>query len=183
MPDTFSILRSIENTDEFHLSRLLLLIHAFSGASGLEPVEGLTKLAKLDFFLRYPLYLERALEIRHVNPQAVRTAPYERTNVESTMVRYRFGPWDYRYRRFLNLLAARGLASVSVSGRTILIAITAKGNEIASQLLSLEEFEVQYDRAKLLKRHLDLTATNLMHFVYKHFPEVATLRSRSEIAH
>ena len=41
--------------------RLLLLIDAFTGAT--RSLEGRTKLAKLDFLLRYPNYLRRALAI------------------------------------------------------------------------------------------------------------------------
>ena len=43
-------------------ARLLLLIEAFS--RGIKTLEGRTKLAKLDFFLRYPRYFHRALQIR-----------------------------------------------------------------------------------------------------------------------
>ena len=43
-------------------ARLLLLIEAFSRRENI--LEGRTKLAKLDFFLRYPIYFERALQIR-----------------------------------------------------------------------------------------------------------------------
>lgn len=181
MPDTFSILRMIENSDEFHLSRILLLINTFCGSEGEEKVEGLTKLAKLDFFLRYPVYLERALTARKANPHAVKTQPFERSNIESTMVRYRFGPWDYRYRRFLNLLVSRGLVEVGVDRRTVMITTTAKGRELATRLASLTEFTLQRERANLLKRHLNLSGTTLMRFVYQHFPEIASLRSKSEI--
>jgi hypothetical protein len=42
--------------------RLLLLIDAFSGHR--EGLQGRTRLAKLDFLLRYPSFLRRALEKR-----------------------------------------------------------------------------------------------------------------------
>ncbi len=38
-------------------------------------------------------------------------------------------------------------------------------------------------RAKLLKRYFDLTATNLMKFIYDTFPEIGTLRLGTEISH
>lgn len=43
------------------------------------------------------------------------------------MVRYRYGPWDHRYRRFLNVLVARGLMKVRTDGRTVQIDLTAMG--------------------------------------------------------
>src|SRR6266480_7920176 len=42
--------------------RLLILIDAFTSSS--KSLEGRTKLAKLDFLLRYPAHLERALAVR-----------------------------------------------------------------------------------------------------------------------
>ena len=41
----------------YHQARILLLIDAFAGRTG--SMDGLTKLAKLDFLLRYPAFLER----------------------------------------------------------------------------------------------------------------------------
>src|ERR1019366_109843 len=100
---------------------------------------------------------------------------FERTNVEARMVRYKYGPWDFRYRRFINLLVAKGLAHVYVKGRTVHLGITKSGREIAEQLGSDSNFSGLQDRAVLLKRHLDLSATNLMNFIYKTFPEISNL--------
>ncbi|MEG1452058.1 hypothetical protein [Brevundimonas sp.] len=51
-----------ENNDGLHLMRLLILLRcADKRGRTPKPVEGITKLAKLDFLLRYPVYLERAL--------------------------------------------------------------------------------------------------------------------------
>jgi hypothetical protein len=54
------IVNWLEGDDSLHLGRLLVLLEAFGGRRGDQPIEGLTKLAKLDFLLRYPVYLERA---------------------------------------------------------------------------------------------------------------------------
>ena len=85
-------------TDSFQPSlegeaRLLLLIAAFSRRTRV--LEGRTKLAKLDFLLRYPLYFERALHIRR--PQLKPSPHLHQPDVESRMVRYRYGPWDPAY--------------------------------------------------------------------------------------
>lgn len=77
----FSVTAAIEGNDMFHMSRLLLLINAFAGASREGSIEGLTKLAKLDFLLRYPANLERALIARDARPAEAQVMDFERTNV------------------------------------------------------------------------------------------------------
>jgi hypothetical protein len=172
----------LEEPVELHLVRLLILLDAFTeGAQHDGQIEGLTKLAKLDFLLRYPVMLERALEAKKQSTRSVALEAHERQSVESKMVRYRFGPWDHRYREFLNLLVAKNLAAVSVEGRKVTIAPTPKGHAIAHQLAEQPLFMPYAVRAKLLKRHFDMTATNLMRFIYDTFPEVVSLRSNAQI--
>ena len=50
----YELLSQIEDSDELHEARLLILLNAFSGKDGQGSVDGLTQLAKLDFLLRYP---------------------------------------------------------------------------------------------------------------------------------
>jgi hypothetical protein len=171
----FSVTTAVEGNDLFHMSRLLLLINVFAASSREGSIEGLTKLAKLDFLLRYPSNLERALVARGAKPQEARVMDFERTNVEARMIRYKYGPWDFRYRRFINLLVAKGLVHVYVKGRTVHLGITKTGREIAEQLEADSNFCGLQDRAVLLKRHFDLSATNLMNFIYKTFPEISNL--------
>lgn len=169
------IVNYLEADDALHLGRLLVLIDTFAGRAGDKQIEGLTKLAKLDFLLRYPDYLERALVARDVRP-TIAVEDFERHSIEAHMVRFKYGPWDHRYRRFLNTLAGRGLVAVGTSGRTIMIGLTQRGREAAESLREEPEYGAIGQRAILLKRHLDLSATTLMEFVYKTFPEVASLR-------
>ena len=178
------IVEAVANLDgypELHLARLLLLLNAFAGESGEGSVDGLTKLAKLDFLLRYPVMLDRALQTKGRSTRDVQLEEHERQSVESEMVRYRFGPWDHRYREFLNILIAKELASVSIEGRKVVIFLTEKGRNIASQLATDPAFEPYARRSAVLKRNFDLTATNLMHFIYQTFPEIVTLRSNEAI--
>jgi hypothetical protein len=93
----------VEQKEDLHLARLLILIGAFEETDK-PAIEGITKLAKLDFLLRYPTYFERAVQKRGGSLASTPIADYERGTVEAQMVRYRFGPWDHRLRRFLNLL-------------------------------------------------------------------------------
>jgi len=111
----------------------------------------------------------------------LRFEDYERKSIESSMVRYRFGPWDFRYRRFLNTLVAKGLARVTTEGRTIKIHLTDSGRKAASDLAGTPEFATMAHRARLLKRHCNLSATNLMKFIYETFPELGTMRAGKPI--
>lgn len=172
---------ALESSDAFHMSRLLLLIDAFSGQDQTGSVQGITKLAKLDFLLRYPANLERALIARGVKTESAAVKEYERHDVESSMIRFRYGPWDFRYRKFLNLLVAKGLIHLHVSGRTVHVSSTIQGHRIASQFSHTAEFDEMITRVRLLKTHFDLGGTTLMRFIYKTFPELTNLRYGTQI--
>jgi hypothetical protein len=177
-----NIVETIAQLDDqpmLHAARLLVLISAFSDAG--HSLEGLTKLAKLDFLLRYPVMLERALAAKGKSPRDVKLKDHERLSVESQMVRYRFGPWDHRYREFLNILVGKGLVNTSVEGRTVMIALTERGRTVAAELGERSEFKDYLRRSALLRRHFDVKGTRLMSFIYDTFPEVASLRSNERI--
>lgn len=179
--DIVRALTELEGTPDLHVARLLVLLGEFSGPDGTDRIEGLTKLAKLDFLLRYPTMLERALVARGRSAAAVQLQEHERVSVESRMVRYRFGPWDHRYRMLLNTLVAKGLASVSVEGRTVAIGLTPTGMQIARSLAQSEPFADVTRRAKALHTHFDISATNLMRFIYETFPELLSMRKNEAI--
>ncbi|MBK1867568.1 hypothetical protein [Taklimakanibacter albus] len=172
--DLVDILTSLDKDEDIHLARILVLLKAFNRPEG-PAIEGITKLAKLDFLLRYPSCLEKALLARGVSPKSIPVDDYERLAIEARMIRYRYGPWDHRYRRFLNILAARRLVTVRTDGRTIQIDLTVTGDKLAESLSNREGFKRVFERALLLKKHLDLKARRLMEFIYELFPELTTL--------
>jgi hypothetical protein len=179
--DLVEVIADLDSDPDLHAARLLVLISAFSGSGQTGAVEGLTKLAKLDFLLRYPVMLERALVAKGRSTRDVNLRDYERYSVESEMVRYRFGPWDHRYRQFLNILVGKGLVTVSVEGRKVVIFLTDQGHTLVSELKANPAFEDYARRSSLLKRFFDLQATTLMKFIYETFPEVVSLRSNETI--
>lgn len=181
MIDLVETIAELDSNPDLHAARLLVLISAFTGSGQGYAVEGLTKLAKLDFLLRYPVMLERALRARGCSIRDVQLEDHERQSVESQMVRYRFGPWDHRYREYLNILVGKGLVTVSVEGRKVVIALTEQGRRLALELRESPEFYDYARRSSLLKRHFDMKATTLMQFIYKTFPEVVSLRSNERI--
>lgn len=181
MIDLVQTIAQVDTEPDLHASRLLVLISVFSNAEHNNAVDGLTKLAKLDFLLRYPVMLERALVIKGHSTRDVMIMDHERLSVESQMVRYRFGPWDHRYREFLNILVGKGLVSVKVEGRKVMIGITNRGLDLAAELSANDEFKDYARRSLLLKRHFNIKGTNLMQFIYKTFPEIISLRSNERI--
>jgi hypothetical protein len=151
-------------------ARLLLLIDAFTTST--KSLEGRTKLAKLDFLLRYPNFLARALAIKKPELEPMTVDPSDEHSIESRMVRYRYGPWDPSYYATLGRLIGKGLVIPVPAPRGISYRTTDLGQGLAQQLASDESWVDVAARTKLLKRHFDLRGTTLKDFIYEHFPEV-----------
>jgi hypothetical protein len=150
-------------------ARLLLLIDAFT--TDTRALEGRVKLAKLDFFLRYPRYLERALAIRGAPDTGDELADTD--NIENQMVRYRYGPWDPAYYALLGRLIGKGLVTTIPMRGGFAFKTTATGRAVSQALAKSDAWKTTARATRLLRRHLDLTGARLKDFVYEHFPEVA----------
>lgn len=159
-------------TDEGE-ARLLILISVFS--RGGRCLEGRTKLAKLDFFLRYPHYLRRALTIRGAPRSVVDSVPAE-ADIETNMVRYRYGPWDPSYFALLGRLIGKRLIDPFPYERGIGYRSTDDGDRIVEILCRAAEWQEIRVRAQSLLRRLDLNGHRLMKFIYDNFPEVSGAR-------
>lgn len=150
-------------------ARLLLLIDAFSGPT--KSLEGRTKLAKLDFLLRYPENLQRALRKRapQVNwPESAETGGA----IENRMIRYRYGPWDPAYFALLGSLIGRGLVEVIPGSNGLHFKTTPEGSDLARMLVRSESWRSMHEVTRLLRRHFDLSGNSLKRFVYETFPEI-----------
>lgn len=166
----------IEHSDDFHVARLILLLKAAAGRND-KPVQGIMKLAKMDFLLRYPNCLVRAL--KEIGKEAaVKEIPEEERNtIEARMIRFRFGPWDKRYRRWIGLLVAKGLAHTYLEGRTVNVKLTTAGIEVAAQLSNLDEFRSIANRSQIVASAVGgYSATKLKDFIYKVFPEIVDMQ-------
>jgi len=150
-------------------ARILLLIYGFTTQT--KSLEGRTKLAKLDFLLRYPRFMQRALAIRKPEHN-MEISPEEKINIEGRMIRYRYGPWDPSYYAILGRLIGKGLVEVVPNNKGLSYRTTQHGSGLAKSLAKEDAWAETYARIKLLKSNFDLTGNALKEFIYKHFPEV-----------
>lgn len=156
-------------TDESE-ARLLILIDTFTTPT--TSLEGRTKLAKLDFLLRYPDRFRLALQRRAPSeewPEEISADP----TIEGRMVRYRYGPWDPSYFALLGRLVGRGLITAVPGSRTISYRTTDEGRAVARGLRATPAWQDTAKLTTLLKRHFNLTGTNLKTLIYENFPDIA----------
>jgi hypothetical protein len=173
-----------ENLDDLHLSRLLVLLGSVDrrGANR-KTIEGITKLAKLDFLLRYPTCLERTLERLGKDPSLAHVAARERTSIESKMIRFRYGPWDARYRRWLGLLYSRGLVTLQLNGNTVHVGLSDAGRQLSERFRGDPLYGDLANRSDLLIKFVGgMSATALKNFVYEVVPEIIDMKWGEEIA-
>ena len=148
-----------DDITEFHAARLLLLL-AFCGANG--HIDGLTKLAKLDFFVRYPQFFNRVCSFLGQPARSFTEI------IESRMIRYRYGPWDKRYYDLLSYLRSKDLILVVKDKKgAFRFQLTESGKETATKIAEKSGFHF-YDRAnekgeKNLggKKRISIKKTNL----------------------
>jgi len=174
---------AVENSDEFNEARLLLLLKAAAGKEETaKPLDGIMKLAKMDFLLRYPNMLVRALNVigeskKYALAAAAAIPEEDRDTIEARMIRFRFGPWDPRYRRWLSILVAKQLAIVYREGRTVKIQLSKKGLAMAEQLAEVEAFKPLAERARVVNSAVgNMPSSKITAFVYKIAPEIINMK-------
>lgn len=148
-------------------ARLLLLISGFTTPK--KSLEGRTKLAKLDFFLRYPAFFRRAMQL---SGQTQEMSAAANPDIETRMVRYRYGPWDPAYFALLGRLIGKGLVTPVSVKRGIGYRATDQGKAAAKRIAETEEWREVAETVKVLRRHFDYTGSHLKDFIYRNFPEV-----------
>ena len=153
-------------------ARILLLINAFTTST--KSLEGRTKLAKLDFFLRYPSFMKRALDIRSISNQVMEVSDEEQHNIEGRMIRYRYGPWDPSYYAILGKLIGKGLIETVPNQRGLSYRTTERGKQISKAIAKEDSWTETNVRVKLLKKNFDLKGNALKDFIYQNFPEVTS---------
>lgn len=162
----------------YHQARVLLLTASVCSAAGhARKLDGLTKLAKLDFLLRYaalaPTVLDR-LDLAdarlHLSAQEVA----EPAEVEAPMIRYKYGPWDDRYYAVIGALVGRGLLRY-VPGRagSVALAPTAQGRRLAQQMAASAQWAEITDRCEAIaEASSGLTGTALKDLIYQRLSDL-----------
>jgi len=158
---------------EFHAARLLLLL-GICGVSG--RIEGLTKLAKLDFFVRYPEFFNKAAAAAN---ESIRSAS---RIVESSMVRYHYGPWDKRYYEIIAYLRSRGLIQITQEKNTYIFKLTLLGNEKVKLLKKQLAYKTLCEQMLCVKKAFGQKAgSTLKNMIYKVFQEEVTKKTLDEV--
>lgn len=134
---------------EFHVARLLLLLRV-CGISN--RIDGLTKMAKLDFFVRYPDFFSVAKATSEAAGNSETSAPSTMRATESTMVRHHYGPWDKRYYQVLAHLESCRLIDVTKEKNSYRLALTTAGAQRAETLAGLPSFAPVVSRMKDVKK-------------------------------
>lgn len=157
----------------YHQARVLMLVVAVAGTDGhAKKLDGLTKLAKLDFLTRYPALAPRVLDTMRAHDQRLHLdegAALAETDVESPMTRYKYGPWDDRYYPIIGALIGRGLLKY-VRGRKGSVALgpTPLGKKMAGQLGESKEWSDIADRcAVIAEASSGMTGNALKNLIYE----------------
>jgi len=147
---------------EFHAGRIVLLLSACGGSTS--TINGLTKMAKLDFFVRYPDFF--------VVASGRDSAAQGHAAVEAAMVRHHYGPWDKRYYHVLAFLESRDLITVKQSKKSFRISLTKQGR-VASNILSASPAftELREHMNQVADAFSRCTGNELKSLIYKTFGE------------
>ena len=159
---------------EFHAARLLLL---FRLCGTRDRIDGLTKMAKLDFFIRYPQFFNRVCEY-------LGEAADSRTDaVESSMVRFHYGPWDRRYYHVLAYLEAKNLITVTKGrGNAFTFSLSDLGKETADILKDKDAFGGISEQMARVKKVLgNKSGSTLKNLVYKVFSDEVATKSLGDV--
>jgi hypothetical protein len=127
----------------YHQARILLLVNAVaSSPKSRGRLDGLTKLAKLDFLVRYPALAPIVLDSLRGKEELMELKPNEAsapTEVADPMMRYKYGPWDDRYYAVVGALVSRGLLEYAEGRRgSVALSPTRSGMKFADELIEQE---------------------------------------------
>ncbi|MDV9168855.1 hypothetical protein R6V09_01695 [Streptomyces sp. W16] len=139
----------------YHQARVLLLVNAVSKEPGhARKLDGLTKLAKLDFLLRYPALAPIVLEQLSESDPRLNLSPEEieaPTEVEAPMVRYKYGPWDDRYYAIIGALVGRGLLRYTKGRKgSVALATTKEGRRLAEDMGKVRDWKALAERSEAI---------------------------------
>lgn len=170
----------ITNGSNLHSARILILLYSLTN-NRKNTVKGIMKLAKLDFLLRYPTVLEKAISLTS-NEKIVKIYDHERNAVESSMIRYKYGPWDHRFREYLAILESKGLIISFTVKNVTNYKVTDLGIYLTNELLQFKIFRDYLDRSIIIKECFgSLNGTKLKEMMYDLLPKLSDMKYGDEI--
>lgn len=177
-PQEPEVLGAMVNDLAYHQGRVLLLVRAVAEEPGnAGKLDGLTKLAKLDFLIRYPALAPLVLdELDQSDPDLHLDAAdlSEPTAVSDPMIRYKYGPWDDKYYPVIGALVSRGLLRYA-RGRQGSVALvpTAAGCALADDLAADSSWRGVDDQCHAIARaSAGLTGNALKARIYERLAEL-----------
>lgn len=165
---------SSDDLVEFHAARLLLLLH-FCGVKN--QIDGLTKLAKLDFFVRYPDFFDKASAALKESERSAAQG------VESAMVRHHYGPWDKRYYDVLAYLDGRELIEIRKEGEhAFVFMLTDQGMAVVAGLTKNPSFGELIEQMKRVKKVFgSKTGNYIKNLIYRVFDQEVAQRPLGQV--
>jgi len=171
----------------YHQVRVLLLVTSVAE----EPehnrkLDGLTKLAKLDFFVRYPALATAVLDDlgpddrMHLSNEDL----LDPTTVQDPMTRYKYGPWDDRYYPVIGALVARGLVKYGTGQRgSVSLLPTPAGKALAAEIAVDEVWRDVADRcAAVAEASRGMSGNALKELIYERLAELMDRPHRQVIS-
>jgi len=158
----------------YHQARVLLLVDAVARTPGSgRKLDGLTKLAKLDFLVRYPALAQRVIDDADTDTRLEPSEDDARES-EAPMVRYKYGPWDDRYYPVIGALVGRGLLAYTRGRRgSVAMRLTPEGRTLARSLSTSEAWLDIAARCEAVAQHVGTrTGSQLKTLIYERLPEI-----------
>jgi DNA-binding PadR family transcriptional regulator len=144
-------------------------------------------LAKLDFFVRYPDFFKQIqLHLSEDKGSALNLDTANTGLVESSMIRYKYGPWDSRYYQLLAYLEGRRLLEVTKGSKgSFVFKLTEAGLEIARRFAQEDSYSELCQHMKEVKDLIGGKSGGVLKsLIYKVFDkEIASLPMGEIIRH
>lgn len=175
--EIFNILKLVEGDLYTQLARLMILINDLCGIQHNKKIDGVNKLAKLDFLLKSPTYLKKGL-LRLNTKVTIEVTNVEADSIENRLQQYRYIPWDEEYRKYLNVIIAKGLIDIFFEKDDYFIQISELGIQVSEALKEDRFFKEYSNRSKIISTHFGSYSEGyLNNFFAINFPEIGSFKN------
>lgn len=142
---------------DIEILRTLILLYAFKGRNNNGKIEGISRYANLDFLLRYPLTLHKALNILDIKNIELKILPYEAHTIEVSFIKDIYEPFGNNFRKIISILKSKSLIQIYVEKNKTFIGITNSGIDLVNSFQKENDaFKNTFLRANIIKKNLGL---------------------------